>query len=300
MTTGDPLLDFAVSLRSPGATAVMVAVSAASSPEAFFLLLPCVYWVLSRRVGLLLFVADAAASLGAVMAKDIVAAPRPPDAGPTAWLARAETQYALPSGHATSTAAACSTPVALSPALRAAALAAAITATVGFSRMYLGLHYTVDVVAGAGLGAATAALFVWAAPRAGRALARAPLAARASSGLLFLLPLAINHTPPAVLIASAAAGALCGHALADARGWRLKTGHPATLPAWGLLRILIGLPVIIGIAVGLGDPTAGPVGPITARFLPLGLFVTLIGPRLFLAVERAAPWDEGFRRRPSH
>jgi hypothetical protein len=62
----------------------------------------------------------------------------------------------------------------------------------------------------------------------------------------------------------------------------------------------LGLPAILAVAVGLGDPLTAPPLEAAARFLALGSFVTLVGPRLFQAVERTAPWTEGFRRRPSH
>ncbi|HEX9708357.1 MAG TPA: phosphatase PAP2 family protein, partial [Candidatus Thermoplasmatota archaeon] len=225
MATGDPVLDFVLSLRTPAATMAMRAVSAASSPEAYLALIPVVYWVLSRRAGLLLLGAGAVASLSAVILKDIVAAPRPPDAGPSAWLARAETTHAFPSGHATSTAATCFTLAGLHPSLRAAAAAGLLTGLVGLSRLYLGLHYFPDVLAGAALGAGAALAFVLAAPRAGPWLARLPLPARASLGLFFVPALVLNSSPPAVLIAWAAAGALGGHALADAWGWQLPTGR---------------------------------------------------------------------------
>jgi membrane-associated phospholipid phosphatase len=300
MTTGDPVLDFVLSLRAPAATAAMRAVSAASSPEAYLAILPVVYWLISRRVGIILLAADAVASLGAVVAKGIVAAPRPPDAGESAWLARTETAHAFPSGHATSTASTCFTVAALFPALRAFAVAAALTVLVAVSRLYLGLHYSGDVAAGAALGLVVAFSVVAAAPRAGPMLARLPLGARASLGLLFLPVLLVNSGPPALIIACSAAGAFCGHALADAWGWRVPTGNPRRLPAYGALRLLLGMPVLIGIGVGLGDPLTSPALEVAARFLVLGAFVTLLGPRLFMAAEGATPWTGGFRRRPSH
>lgn len=300
MTTGDPVLDFALSMRGPALTTAMRAISAASSPEALVALLPVIYWVFSRRLGLLLLISVGAASLTAVVAKDLVASPRPPDAGESAWLARAETPHAFPSGHASSTSSASFSVAALRPSLRAAAVAGLLTALVSFSRLYLGLHYFADVAAGAALGAAFAAAVVLGAPRASRWLAKLPLAARAAAGLSFLLPLAVNHTAPAVLIACSVAGSLSGHALAEAWGWKVQTGRPSTLPAYGALRILIGLPVLFGAGLGLGDPLLADPLELAARFLLLGLFVTLAGPRLFMAVEKALPWTAGFSRRPSH
>lgn len=300
MTTGDPVLDFAISLRDPLLTVMMSAASAASSPQALVALIPVIYWVLSRRVGLMLLVTVGASSATAVVVKDVVAAPRPPNVGEGAWIGSPLTTYAFPSGHATSTAAATATPVALRPSVRAAAAAASITALVSFSRLYLGVHYFADVAAGAVLGAAIATAVVLAAPRVAPALGRLPLAARTALGLVFLAPLAVNASALAILTTCPVAGALCGHVLAEAWGWKVETGRPGALPAYGILRVALGLPVLIGLGLGLGDPlSAGPL-ELSGRFLLLGAFVTLLGPRVFMAVERATPWTAGFSRRPSH
>lgn len=79
----------------------------------------------------------------------------------------------LPSGHATTAFAAAGVVALVHPRLRAAALA--LAALVAMSRVYLGVHHPLDVVAGALLGLAIAALVV----AAGR---RAPAIARRLSG----------------------------------------------------------------------------------------------------------------------
>ena len=109
-----------------------------------------------RPLGLL-----AGAAAGAwvvqVAVKQLVERPRPP-----ASLALSHaTGFAFPSGHATDAAAVYGMLAVLlarsgRPAARVAAwaVAAALIALVGLSRLYLGVHWLSDVVAGAGLGAA--------------------------------------------------------------------------------------------------------------------------------------------------
>ncbi len=83
--------------------------------------------------------------------KEAVDRPRPPRADPGFDAAVAvPASPSFPSGHATTTFA-CATAIAiLVPRLRWPALA--VAATVGVARVYLGVHYTLDVLAGAALG----------------------------------------------------------------------------------------------------------------------------------------------------
>lgn len=129
-------------------------------------LLAVVAWLIARRFAILLSTAVALplAALVDSLLKSAVGRPRPFVADPAIHplIARPH-DSSMPSGHAL-TAFACSTIVAmLEPRLRwpAYALAAAIAA----SRVYLGVHYPSDVLAGGTLGAALGAAIVVAARR---------------------------------------------------------------------------------------------------------------------------------------
>lgn len=96
-------------------------------------------------------VALLAADLLSGAIKHAVDRPRPPRADPAFDAAVAvPSSPSFPSGHATTTFA-CAVAIALLvPRLRWPALA--VAAAVGLSRIYLGVHYALDVVAGAALG----------------------------------------------------------------------------------------------------------------------------------------------------
>jgi hypothetical protein len=88
-----------------------------------------------------------------------------------------------------------------------------------------------------------------------------------------------------LVILSATGGAAFGEILADRLHWKLTTGDPRRLPAFGLLRAALGVPVLGLLALGLGNPAEASAVEVIARFTALGVFVTLLGPRLFIAVE---------------
>jgi len=116
-----------------------------------------------------------AASLAASLLKLAADRARPPEADPhLVALVPLPGDAGFPSGHAATAFAAAGVVALLHPRLRAPALA--LAALVALSRLYLGVHYPLDVLAGAALGLAIA----WTAVAAARALAQ--LRSRTSSG----------------------------------------------------------------------------------------------------------------------
>jgi len=100
-----------------------------------------------------------AGSLASTVAKLAFERPRPPhgDAG-IAAVGSLPSSWSFPSGHATTAFAAAAALGLLCPRLRVPALA--LAAAVALSRVYLGVHYAFDVVAGAVLGGAVAFVLV--------------------------------------------------------------------------------------------------------------------------------------------
>jgi undecaprenyl-diphosphatase len=85
----------------------------------------------------------------------------------------------FPSGHTVTAFAAAAVVASFHPRLRWPVFG--LAAVVGFSRMYLGVHYWLDVMAGAAVGIAVGYGFAWTAKR-GRALWRLRALARARAG----------------------------------------------------------------------------------------------------------------------
>jgi undecaprenyl-diphosphatase len=104
-----------------------------------------------------------AADLASGAIKEAVDRPRPPVDDPATVQAAVAvpSSPSFPSGHATTTFAAATAIAILVPRLRVPALALAVL--VGLSRIYLGVHYTIDVLAGAALGAGVGAVIALAA-----------------------------------------------------------------------------------------------------------------------------------------
>jgi len=114
------------------------------------------------------------ASLASSALKTTVDRDRPPVADPGFEAAvSVPTTYSFPSGHATTAFAAAAAVALLAPGLRTAVLA--LAAAVAVSRVYLGVHYVLDVLAGALLGGVAGVLVALAV----RALVARVAAARA-------------------------------------------------------------------------------------------------------------------------
>jgi membrane-associated phospholipid phosphatase len=284
MATGDPFLDFALGLRSDGLTPIMKAISEANSEYAYIVLIPLLYWVFSRKVAIVLLIADALGTFLAVFLKEALLSPRPPNAGETTWLGRAD-GYGFPSGHTTASATTWSTLAALLKSWRVALFGAAVTAAVGLSRMYLGVHYSGDVAGGLAIGVGIGVAVLLFGARLAKRFPKLPKVQQYASVLVFPALLALNHSNDAIVILCATAGACAGHIAATDRGWVLATGDPRKLPFFGLLRLGLGLPVLGILALALGSPSTSDPIALALRFTALGAFMTLLGPRVFLAIE---------------
>lgn len=176
-------LDAVASLRWAPLTPVMVLLSA--------------WWVKSLALGAVGALADLvrrprrwpptlvpvalAAGLAALLStvlKQLVARPRP---GPAAHpLVATPGDPSMPSGHALVAFAVAGVVGAMHPRLRIPAFV--VAALIAFSRVYLGVHYPLDVLAGATLGLLVAWVVMTVAGAAGRLRQPPPRAARSGAG----------------------------------------------------------------------------------------------------------------------
>lgn len=146
------------SMGNPALTAAMKALSFLGSEHAYLLLLPFFYWCVDERKGLKLgFVFFVSSWLNASL-KTLWAQPRPYDFDPAVGLAHEKT-YGLPSGHAQGSAVFWGVVGSWLRRPRGLLVAAALPLAVGFSRVYLGVHFPTDVFAGWALGLLVLALY---------------------------------------------------------------------------------------------------------------------------------------------
>lgn len=219
-----------------------------------------------RRRGAAILAAGLLAISVTGLLKAAFALPRPPGAGQASyafaglagdvytWAATADT-LGFPSGHAVGATAVYGTAAALvAPAHRRRALlvAGALVATASLTRVGLGLHYLVDVLAGVAVGILLASLAIRWVIRPGVAMGAAVPAAAAWAVLA-------DGGPDAVGALGLCAGALVAWVLLEDR--LLTLAHPTGRAAAALA---VGGVAIAGLTVGVleagGTATAGLVG----------------------------------------
>jgi undecaprenyl-diphosphatase len=167
----EALIDLTPAVEHSLLTALFALLSAwwVKGPLLIGLGLGCDVW---RRRAPLAFLSAAAAAITASLVvgplKGFFERARPPEAEPRVdSLVELPASASFPSGHAATAFAAATAIAILSPRMRPYALG--LAAAVALSRVYLRVHFPLDVVAGSLLGAALGALAAWAALRIVRA-----------------------------------------------------------------------------------------------------------------------------------
>lgn len=291
------------------------------SEEFFLLVLPGVYWAVSVDLGLRIgFILLFGSGLNTVF-KLLFHGPRPywvsTDVSPYA----AETSFGVPSGHAQNAVSVWG--IAAHWLRRTWAWVAAIFVmfAIGFSRIYLGVHFLHDVLIGWLIGGLVLWAFIryWDAAAAwlGRLSLNAQIgvALAVSLGLVLLswLSLALwgGWTIPDVWVANAdaafpdepinpgslsgvltPAGALFG--LAAGAAWmRAQGGFDTSGPLWKrAARYALGLAGVLVLYVGLGAvfPRGDALLPYLLRFVRyalVGLWIAALAPMLFIRLKLA-------------
>ncbi|MFI6905405.1 phosphatase PAP2 family protein [Nonomuraea sp. NPDC050394] len=246
---------------------VMEAVSLFGSEQTFLFLLPVLYWCVSPRLGLRMGVVVLGAAAGNAVLKLLFHAPRPYWVDARVRPLSLEGTFGLPSGHAQI---ATATWGALAAAVRRPWAwwgAVAAVALIGLSRVYLGVHFISDVVAGVLLGAAVLVLVVKLEEPAVRWWRGLSLARQlAASALVSVLPLgaaalaslphagwspptawrAAGDVDPAALdtlvaMCGSVLGMLAGASVMYRLGWFSVRGTPGRKAArWALGSVVVG------------------------------------------------------------
>lgn len=180
-------------IEGPILTAAMRAITQLGSEYFYLVALPVLFWCVDARFGLRFGAVFLASSFLNSWLKVILSVPRPYTIDPAVGLAH-ETSLAMPSGHAQGSATFWGL---LGPKIKrpwGLILALAVPLLVGFTRVYLGVHYPSDVLMGWALGWGIALAWLFYGPRVEALIGKAPLraklilAAAASFAMNALLP----------------------------------------------------------------------------------------------------------------
>jgi undecaprenyl-diphosphatase len=260
------------------------AITSLGSKEFFLLLLPLLFWSvnfgLGARIAIILFLSG---YLNAGL-KDLFQQPRPFELDPSVRLDYAD-GYGLPSGHAQTAVVVWGSIAAWFRKRWLWPIAIGLMFLIGFSRIYLGVHFPTDVLAGWAIGAGLLMLYLIFQPEGEAWLAGLKLGQQISVALVVPLGLLLIHpVKDTTTVMAASAGAGVGLVLMH----RYRYPHFNPHDSWRqrILRFLIG-----GLVLGLlylGPKLVFP-GEESPLYLPLrfvrfgliGLWVSLGAPLLF-------------------
>ena len=248
-----PFLVWLQSFQSDGLTAVMRFFSFLGTEYFFMLLLPFLYWTISKRWGAMVALALIFSSYLSGFIKWVFNLPRPTDPVKQFWT---ETSPSFVSGHATTAMAVWGTLAVLVRRTWFWILAAFLIFFIGFSRLYLGVHYPADVIGGWLLGLVVAWAVLALVPRIEN------LVADWSAGKMLLVALVLSlvmvfihprwqaenlwPAPNAVQLGGLLFGMLAGLV------WDAKSLHFQVSGPWSkrILRLLLGLVVLVVLYIG--------------------------------------------------
>lgn len=284
-------------IRGPAVDALFRAVSFLGGEQFYLILFPALLWCVDRRLGIWLGLLFLFSVYVNSLAKIGFAHPRPFELAPSLQIGEAEGP-GLPSGHAQAAAViwgGLALHVGRSWMWAAAAL---LAGAIGFSRIYLGVHFPTDVVGGWIIGIVLLIVW-WAASSRAAARVRAwPAAWRIACAAAVPAVLAlVFRDDSAVSAMGAAAGVGVGYVLG---AHHLDAGVHG--PWWQrAARFVVGGAVLalLYVSSGLLLRPDGEMAAVVARFLrygALGLWISFGGPWMFTALRlspglrpRAAP-----------
>jgi membrane-associated phospholipid phosphatase len=275
--------------HGPVLDAIFKAITFMGNEEFFLVLLPLILWCVDFAVGARLAFAFLLSTYVNTGLKHLFAHPRPFELDPTVQLHDAE-GYGLPSGHSQSAVVVWGV---IAASFRKAWLwvvAILMMVLIGFSRIYLGVHFPTDVLCGWAVGAIFLAVYLVLEPRIEAWLKRAGLTAQlalaviAPLALLLLYPTKDTTSTMAVLMGMGVGVALT----------RQTIHFSAAGPLWQRgVRFLVGAIVLLVLYAGLKLVFPAEGEPLylvmrTVRYGLMGLWAALGAPWLFLRLRLAS------------
>ena len=291
LDAGIELIRWLEPYRAPALTRLLMIVSDLGSMFGYLLMLPIIWWGFSWKVGARIFVALVLSVYLNSLIKEVVALPRPFVYADDVTHLRTPGEYSFPSGHAQHAAVFWGL-LALHFRKRRkrwfTGLAATIIFLIGFSRVYLGVHFPSDVIAGWALGATIA----WAYARWFRPVVDWASQLELSSQTLLALGvpalLALIHPSRNAAIAMGGlAGALGGLAFAYHKGLYPEGERSLNRRSW-LVVGLAGLPVLYFLLrlLSPGSESFYYHLYLWARFAAIGIWVSFLVPEIVSATKR--------------
>lgn len=276
-------------VHGPVLDAVFKGITFMGEEEFFLVLLPLIFWCVDFAAGARLGVVFLLSAYVNVGLKDIFQHPRPFDLDPTVKLHEVG-GYGLPSGHSQSAVVVWGT-IALEFRKRWLWIVAVVLMVlIGFSRIYLGVHFPTDVLGGWAVGAIVLALYLALGPRIEAWLQRVGLTWQLVVPVVVPLVLMLVHptkdtTSPMAVLMGLGVGAVASRRIAPFT----STGSLGKRA----LRFLVGVVGVFVLYLGLSLLFPKEGEPLylllrTVRYALIGLWAGLGAPWLFLRLGLAS------------
>ena len=264
-----------------------LAITFLGSEEFYILLFPLLVWCLDYRLGVSIGVTLLLSSYLNIGLKDLFQQPRPFDFDPSVWVfaeeGLPEYGYGLPSWHSQTAAVVWGGIAAWTRSKWFWRLAVALTALIGFSRVYLGVHFPTDVLVGWAIGAILLVLFLMVQPLIKKRLKELSLGLQILFVLAVSLALILIHsTAESVASLTLLAGLGAGVAVTSR-----YVAFSVQVSLWQRIgRFLIGGSVLLVIYLGLkavfpGEGTAHYLVFRGLRYGLVGVWIAFGAPYLF-------------------
>ena len=269
-------------VHGPVLDAVFKGITFMGEEEFFLVLLPMIFWCVDCRLGARLAVLFLLSTYANTGFKNVFAHPRPFDLDPTVKLHEAH-GYGLPSGHSQSAVVVWGTIAARLRKTWGWIVAVLLMVLIGFSRIYLGVHFPTDVLGGWAVGAVCLAVYLALEPSIAAWLKRVGLTMQLV--LAVAVPLALLLLFPVRDVISAM-GVLMGMGVGMALTCRVAPFSPSG-PLWQCaVRFLVGAIGVFVLYFGLklvlpveGEPLYAAMRFV--RYGLVGLWAGLGAPWLF-------------------
>jgi membrane-associated phospholipid phosphatase len=278
------------SVRGPVLDTIFKAITFMGEEDFFFILLPLILWCVDFAFGVrMAFFFLLSTCLNSV-AKGLIDHPRPCDLDPEVKLHDYTGRYGLPSGHSQSAVVLWGAIASYARKRWVWAVAILLMVLIGFSRIYLGVHFPTDVLGGWTLGAVLLAFYIILVPRIEAWLKRTDLIVRLA--LVVVMPLVLVLIFPSSDSISAMGVFLgAGVGIVLTGQW---VPFSAAGPLWQrAVRLLLGAAVLLALRFGLKAifPDEGEALYVLMRFvryMVVGLWATLGAPWLFVKLKLAS------------